>query len=162
MTTTTTTTAAVSRKPPRGKANADLPKGPPKPSRWANQLARQQYIRFLEKYREHETKNRIRELTRVKKELQSRFMKLYRYYRHKKFDEPLEMENEQVDNLDDSFERIMRMADEQEKKMDAEKKRLENAFAEPAEISDLDTVNEEDEIEQEIEFSTKQEAAENI
>jgi len=92
-------------------------------------------------------------------------MKLYRHYRHKKFEEPLEMENEQVDNLDDSFEKLMRMADEQEKKMEDNKKRLAKAFDEPAEISDLDTVNEEEDDaydQQEVEFTTKQEALDNI
>jgi len=38
------------------------------------------------------------------------------------------MESEQVDNLDDSFERIMKLADEQERKLDEEKVRLNKAF----------------------------------
>jgi hypothetical protein len=58
-------------------------------SRWMAELARQNYAYFIEKLKAQEGKRRINIIRAIRAQLTHRFMKLYRYFRHKKYGEPL-------------------------------------------------------------------------
>lgn len=61
-------------------------------SRWMVELARQNYQYLVEKMRQQETKRRVNIMKAVREQLRGRFMKLYRYFRHKRYGEPLPIE----------------------------------------------------------------------
>ena len=52
-------------------------------------MARQNYQYFIGKLKIQEAKRRINIIRAVRAQLKNRFMKLYRYFRHKKYGEPL-------------------------------------------------------------------------
>eukprot|EP00347_Sterkiella_histriomuscorum_P007667 403348036 len=73
-------------------------------SKWMKELVRQNYLYFVEKLNQQETRRRINILKSVRLQLKERFMKVFRLFRHKKYGEPLEQEEVKVESnaLDES------------------------------------------------------------
>ena len=59
------------------------------PSKWLSQLIRGHFRRFSEQIVQRETPKRVQALTKMRKEMQRRFMLVYRHFRHKKYGEPI-------------------------------------------------------------------------
>ena len=65
----------------------------PLPQRWLVELARQNFTYFVNKLKSQEAKRRLNIIRAIKFQLKSRFMKLYRYFRHHKYGEPRPIED---------------------------------------------------------------------
>ncbi len=65
----------------------------PLPQRWLVELARQNFTYFVNKLKSQEAKRRLNIIRAIRFQLKSRFMKLYRYYRHHKYGEPRPLED---------------------------------------------------------------------
>lgn len=76
---------------------------PKAPSRYMQLLIKQNFVELIHKYDLHQKYMRIEAMTKTRKHLAKRFMKLYRLYRHKKFGEPFD-EAQHTWSLEDSDE----------------------------------------------------------
>ena len=74
------------------------------PSRYLEQLIKQHYKRFAQRLVSEETPKRVQALTKMRKEMQRRFMLLYRHFRLKKYGEPIpvprKIEDDDLEDMD--------------------------------------------------------------
>ena len=59
------------------------------PSKYLSQLIKTHYKRFAQKLAQREAPKRVQALTKMRKEMQRRYMLVYRHFRLKKHGEPL-------------------------------------------------------------------------
>ena len=74
------------------------------PSKYLAVLIKQHYRRFSERVIQLETPKRVTQLTKMRKEMQRRFMLLYRHFRLKKYGEPIpKIRFSNDDDVEDMF-----------------------------------------------------------
>ena len=123
------------------------------------EIIRLNFVDLIHKYDQHQKVMRIEALKKTRRQLTGRFIKLFRLYRHKKYGEPYD-ENQtswRLEDDDDGFasgEYIPKNLQDSEhliyKKIEELKRALEDKSPERA-ISDLHTVQEDYDDEQDIE-----------
>lgn len=91
--------------PSKKKAKQEEPKKPPGPSRYYDKLLCLNFIDLIHKYDKIQPKKRAAAMTTTKKHMASRFIKLYKMFRFKKYGEPYKDDQNvwQLHEEDDPF-----------------------------------------------------------
>ena len=112
------------------------------PSKWLAQLIRSHWVRFSERTVQNETPKRVQALTRMRKEMQRRYMLLYRHFRRRKYGEPIPKTRgfQNNDELEDMFKDDEAMLEKIQNLMN---KRFDNmeAIAEAKKSDEVDQIS---------------------